>query len=124
MSRQGNIHYIGGNEGMRIVDMSAPGNPEVIAFLPEARGVLRAYGNLLVGSGTQDGPAIYDISDPVNPVLLSNPIPGEPPRFTVSAVRSRNMVCMRIRPGSGFGFIRPCDVTRPKSPVVLSEIEE
>ncbi len=76
-----------GSHGLFIVDATDPANPVVARHLPTSQtggfnlGTVFALGNLLVATNSDGGPgfALFDLSDPLEPVLLSStmatPIP-------------------------------------------------
>ena len=80
LSWQGRYLYVGGtNTGLHIVDAKDPAAPLLVKTIPTSffggisAGALFAIGNLLVITTPKEsaGVATLDISDPVNPVLIS-----------------------------------------------------
>lgn len=77
---QGRYVYASGTgRGIVIADAEDPQNPRFVKTIPISRtggyrvGPVHVIGNLLITTGFDDGPSgisIFDISDPVNPILL------------------------------------------------------
>ena len=83
---QGNHIFCGATtNGVYVVDVSTPSNPQLVATVPRTQlggvsaGPLFAFGDLLVVTTPKNtaGIATVDISDPVNPVLLDSVSPSE-----------------------------------------------
>ena len=81
----GNYAYVswGGNDynqGLEVVDISDPANPTVVghaetgAYWP-TRVTVSEADNLVFVSHQWDGVYVFDVSDPIHPVQLSNPRP-------------------------------------------------
>jgi len=120
-SRQGSIHYIGTANGLRVVDMSVPGVPEVIAHVKEASGGYTAIGDLLLSPSGGPGPTLYDISDPSDPRRLSTHRPNH--GSTGAVARSGDLAWTRVRPGSGSPYLQAWDISTRKLAVPLSRFD-
>ena len=71
----GNIAYFTSNNGLYIVDISNPSNPESLGSVSGTNNYnlenLDIYGNVLAVCAHNDGVLLYDISNPINPIYSS-----------------------------------------------------
>ena len=115
-----NVFVASNMAGVRVVDVSAPTNPTLVATIPtpDAAFSVAVDGDLLfVGTRNDGGLTIYDVTNVATPVLLGSVVqPGAVFDLAVSGARA--YLC-----GDGdFGLLTIVDVDDPVTPDILASV--
>ncbi len=123
------LYVASADNGIFVVDATDPRNPVLVAELAfnlRAGGVFVLGNELLVSSAEQTHAALFDISDPTNPVLL----PGSPfatadrdgePMETYHGNRSGDLALFARKEGAGGPIIY--DISDPTTPTFVADTE-
>ena len=111
-----NIVYLSGDDLLRIIDVSDPSDPRLVNSLVMPRDPADFYydGEYLYIALRFDGFHIYDISDPVNPVLV-----GTSSMDAYDIIVENDVAYMR----SMGNVLTTMDVSHPQTPTVLGSIQ-
>ncbi|MEE9377299.1 MAG: hypothetical protein V3V33_04605 [Candidatus Lokiarchaeia archaeon] len=114
---QGDYAYVTNNDGLMIIDVSNPSNPEKIGevLLDHGSGIV-IESNIAYITSPSSGFVIADISDPSNPVLLGQNSVGGAHKIAVSG--SYAYICYF---NAGFKIF---NISDPTDPVLLGEFSD
>jgi len=114
----GNYAYVAsGNEGVRVIDVSVPENPNTVGHLgtPDSAHAVEVSGDFAYFADVKLGLRIIDVSDPANPFEVAvYDVPGESWRVEVSD----DLAYI----ADGDAGLRIVDVSVPESPTAVDPI--
>jgi hypothetical protein len=118
MTYAGNYVYLGCTNGVRVIDISDPANPQLVGIYANFIGIsdmaiAGQYAYLAVNSHGlgEDGLAILDVSNPISPTLVSLATPQFP--ASNLAIAGNYAYVTEADPGSGLHIF---DITDPYHP--------
>ncbi len=107
----GDFLYLPSGEGLKIIDVSDPGNPFYASEPGFQMGFLYIAGNYLFSGGLE----IFDISDPINPVFVGGFLsPGGHDGFQILGDYAY------IASGNGLSIV---DLTEPSNPILSGQYD-